>query len=71
MQHLGKDYAGGPEKFRQKCHDAFLKNSQETDPKKIEVMIRRGEYMIREMEALNTIKKFRAMKQRYYDKDKD
>lgn len=42
-----------------------MKNATETDNRKIEVMIKRGEYMIKEIEAVNSIKKFRAMKKRY------
>lgn len=67
LLHLGKDYPGGYEKFRMKCHDAFKKNASETDNRKIEVMIKRGEYMMKEIEAVNSIKKFRAMKKRYED----
>lgn len=46
-----------------------MKNAGETDPRRIEIMIKKGEYMIKEIEAVNSIKKFRAMKQRY-DTDK-
>lgn len=53
--------------FRKKCHDAFLKNSQETDPKKIIVMINQGKYVVKELEALYALRKYRAMKKRYYD----
>lgn len=67
LQHLGKEYPGGPQKFRNKCHEIFLKNSKENDPEKIEVLIKRGEFVVKELEALYSLRKYRAMKKRYYD----
>lgn len=64
---MGKEYPGGPATFRTKCHNAFLKNSQETDPEKISKMINLGEYIVKELEALYHLKKYRAMKNRYYN----
>lgn len=63
---MGRDYPGGPESFRTKCHNAFLKNSQETDPEKITKMVQLGEFILKELEALYHLKKYRAMKNRYY-----
>lgn len=67
LQYLGKEYPGGAEKFRQKCHDVFMRNSEETDPAKIDTMIKRGDFVIKELEALYSLRKYRAMKKRYYD----
>ena len=67
LQYLGREYPGGPEKFRQKCHNAFLRNSNERDPEKVNKMIELGEYIIKELEALYSLRKYRAMKKRYYD----
>lgn len=61
---LGRDYPDP--KFRQKLHGAFMKNSKETDPEKIEQCIAKGEYIVKELEALFSLKKYRAMKWRYY-----
>lgn len=66
LQYMGREYPGGPATFRAKCHNAFLKNSQETDPEKIAKMIGLGEYIVKELEALYHLKKYRAMKNRYY-----
>ena len=63
---MGREYPGGAEKFRTKCHNAFKKNSTETDPSKIDQMINLGEYVAKELEALYHLKKYRAMKNRYY-----
>lgn len=63
---MGREYPGGPEKFRRKCHDVFLRNSKETDPMKIESMIKHGEFIVKELEALYSLRKYRAMKKSYY-----
>ncbi|XP_031632393.1 electron transfer flavoprotein regulatory factor 1 [Contarinia nasturtii] len=66
LQYLGREYPGGPEKFRKKCHDIFLRNSTETDPNKIKSMIEHGKFIVKELEALYSLRKYRAMKKRYY-----
>ncbi|EAT45991.1 AAEL002812-PA [Aedes aegypti] len=67
LQYLGREYPGGPEKFRQKCYNAFKRQSAETDPEKVQKAIQLGEYVIKEIEALYSLRKYRAMKKRYYD----
>lgn len=57
----------GYQYFRDKLKNAFLKNRHETDPKRIEMMIGRGEYVIKEIEALYMLRKYRTLKRRYYD----
>lgn len=69
LQYLGREYPGGPEKFRTKCHDAFIRNRNETDPAKVEKMIDVGEFVVKELEALYSLRKYRALKKRYYDKE--
>lgn len=44
-----------------------MRNSTETDTSKIEMMIKRAEFVVKELEALYTLRKYRAMKKRYYD----
>jgi hypothetical protein len=53
--------------FRKKCHDAFFKNREEMSPQKVDQMIARGEHVVKELEALYSLRKYRAMKRRYYD----
>lgn len=67
LQYLAREYPENPEKMRQKCHDAFMKNREETDPRNIKRLIYKGEYVCKELEALYSLKKYRAMKKRYYD----
>lgn len=64
---MGREYPMGYEYFRERLKRAFLKNKHETDPKVIEEMIGRGEYVIKEIEALYMLKKYRTLKRRYYD----
>lgn len=44
-----------------------MKNSKETDPTKIDNMIKHGEFVAKEIEALYMLKKYRTLKRRYYD----
>ncbi|XP_065355701.1 electron transfer flavoprotein regulatory factor 1 [Calliphora vicina] len=67
LQYLGREYPGanGPQKFRQQVRDAFLKNKDETDPKKVKALLAQGRYVAKEVEALVSLKKYRTLKQRY------
>ncbi|XP_065158021.1 electron transfer flavoprotein regulatory factor 1 [Atheta coriaria] len=67
LLHLGKDYPQGFEFFRTRLHRVFLKNKDETDPEKIEKMISHGNYIVKELEALYMLKKYRTLKRRYYN----
>lgn len=44
-----------------------MKNSKETDEKKIKALLAHGRYVAKEIEALYSLRKYRAMKKRYYD----
>ena len=66
---MGRDYPAGSQFFNSKCKAAFLKNKDETDPEKINMLLDRGRFVQKEIEALYKLKKYRAMKQRYYDKE--
>lgn len=44
-----------------------MRNKDEKDPQKIEDGIKRAEFVLKEMEALIQLKKYRTMKRRYYD----
>ena len=67
---MGKEYPRGFENyFRPKLKAAFMKNRDIKDPAEIDQMIARGEFVVKEIEALYMLRKYRAIKQRYYDKD--
>ena len=44
-----------------------MKNKDVKDPKEIEMLLGRGQYIIKELEALYMIRKYRTLKKRYYD----
>ncbi|XP_066589859.1 electron transfer flavoprotein regulatory factor 1-like [Prorops nasuta] len=67
LSHLGRDYPKGQEFFRTRLRKAFEKNKNETDPEKIEQMIAHGNFVVKEIEALYKLKKYRTMKSRYYN----
>ena len=66
--YMGRDWPQGYEIFRERTKNVFRKNSQETDPAKIRQLINRGEYVLKEIEALYMLKKYRTLKKRYYSR---
>lgn len=70
LLYLGREYPKGADYFRSRLKAAFLKNKDETDPEKIKQLIAQGEFVMKELEALYFLRKYRAMKQRYYSDDK-
>ncbi|XP_053107414.1 electron transfer flavoprotein regulatory factor 1 [Hemicordylus capensis] len=67
LLYLGKEYPKGADYFRARLKAAFLKNKDERDPEKIKQLISRGEFVMKELEALYFLRKYRALKQRYYE----
>jgi ABC-type phosphate/phosphonate transport system substrate-binding protein len=64
----GKHYPGGYEILRSKVKDAFLKMKDERDQDKILDAIRKGEWVIQELLALNRLHKYRTLRKRYDSK---
>lgn len=58
---MGYDY------FKPKLKAAFMKNKDVKDPVEIEKLLDRGNYVVKELEALFMIRKYRALKKRYYE----
>ncbi|GAA6228189.1 LYR motif-containing protein 5A [Lates calcarifer] len=67
LLYLGREYPKGPVYFRERLKSAFMKNKDETDPEKIKKLVARGEFVIKELEALYFLRKYRTMKKRYYE----
>ncbi|AWO97897.1 LYR motif-containing protein 5 isoform 3 [Scophthalmus maximus] len=67
LLYLGREYPQGAAYFRERLKAAFVKNRDETDPDKIRQLVARGDFVIKELEALYFLRKYRAMKKRYYD----
>lgn len=66
---IGREYPAGAEFFRTRLRNAFRKNKSESDPKKIETLISRGEFVVKEIDALYKLKKYRHLKKSYYDEN--
>ncbi|CAB3223442.1 unnamed protein product [Arctia plantaginis] len=62
LLYLGREWPQGYDLFRKRLHKVFTKNSEETNPEKIKMMIKHGEFVGKEIEALYKLKKYRAMK---------
>ncbi|XP_067860803.1 electron transfer flavoprotein regulatory factor 1-like [Heptranchias perlo] len=71
LLYLGKEYPKGADYFRDRLKKAFMKNKDVTDPEQIKQLIARGEFVIKELEALYYLRKYRAMKQRYYEENNE
>ncbi|KAM4820352.1 electron transfer flavoprotein regulatory factor 1 [Thomomys bottae] len=66
LLHLGRDYPRGADYFRRQLRKAFLQNKDVTEPEEIRALVQRGEFVMKELEALYFLRKYRAMKRRYY-----
>lgn len=66
LLYYGRNYPMGYTYFRDRCHKSFIKHKDETDPLQIAKHLSRGEFIIKELEALYRLKKYRYLKQRYY-----
>lgn len=71
LLYYGRDYPLGYKYFRDRCHRGFVKNRDETDPQQIIKQISRGDFIIKELEALYRLRKYRYLKQRYYPEKMD
>ncbi|CAG9864325.1 unnamed protein product [Phyllotreta striolata] len=60
--NLSKDWPKGRDHFRRGLHKSFSKNKDEKDPDNIEKMIKHGEFVVKEIETLYMLKKYRTLK---------
>ncbi|PAV77788.1 hypothetical protein WR25_10985 [Diploscapter pachys] len=70
LYYMGKEYPKGAQFFHERLKNAFKRNANVTEPKDVENLLERGEFVIKEIEALYKLRKYRAMKQRYYEENK-
>ena len=63
----GKEYPKGGTYFRDRCHAVFMKNKDVSDPAEIQQLVARGEFVVKELEALYRLKKYRTLRKRYYN----
>ena len=64
---MGKYYPAGSEYYNRRLHGAFMKNKDISEPEKIKELIERGNYVVKELEALYMLRKYRTLKNRYYN----
>uniref|UniRef100_A0A671SWH5 LYR motif containing 5b n=1 Tax=Sinocyclocheilus anshuiensis TaxID=1608454 RepID=A0A671SWH5_9TELE len=64
---LGREYPKKADYSRDRLRAVFAKNKDVRDPEKIEELISRGEFVVKELEALYYLRKYRALKKRYYE----
>ncbi|CAG2171927.1 unnamed protein product [Oppiella nova] len=69
LLYMGREYPLGYQYFRDRCHKAFAKNRNESNGETIEAMIKRGEFVVKEIEALYRLKKYRTLRKRYYKEE--
>lgn len=67
---MGKEYPNGAKWFHQRLNKAFVRNKEISDPKEIKTLVERAEYVVKELEALYSLRKYRTMKNRYYGEEK-
>ena len=68
MLYLSREW---PTDLRPQIRNAFIKNKDVSDPNEIRKLIDRGEYVSREIIATYHLRKYRAMKRRYYSEDRE
>lgn len=61
----GRTYPRGYTYFRTKCHAAFHARRHLTNVEEIQRGVDQARYVVRELEALWMVRKYRAMKRRY------
>lgn len=66
LLYYGREYPLGYDYFQPRVKAAFLKNKDVKDPEKIQQLLDHGQYIIKEIEALYMLRKYRTLKRRYY-----
>eukprot|EP00696_Hemimastix_kukwesjijk_P008275 gnl/Hemi2/20463_TR6791_c0_g1_i1.p1 gnl/Hemi2/20463_TR6791_c0_g1~~gnl/Hemi2/20463_TR6791_c0_g1_i1.p1 ORF type:complete len:101 (+),score=29.27 gnl/Hemi2/20463_TR6791_c0_g1_i1:236-538(+) len=57
--------------FRTNLKRAFLARKDISDPEKLNKAVELGEFVIKELQAMHSLNKYRAMKKRYYDEEEE
>ena len=63
--HMGRQYPTGLAAVRESAKKEFFEHKDETDEKKINLLLRRGNWRCQEMEKIIQFKKYRGMKKKY------
>ena len=68
---VGKDYPTGLDAVRKRAKAEFAKNSHLEDGLELRRAVNYGRYMVREMQGVIMLKKYRTIKQRYAADEQD
>mmetsp|Transcript_19522 Transcript_19522/g.52604 ORF Transcript_19522/g.52604 Transcript_19522/m.52604 type:complete len:80 (+) Transcript_19522:27-266(+) len=63
---VSRDYPGGASIVKEKAKKAFFEKAALEDEEEIKRAIARGRYMVKELQGVIALKKYRSMKHRYY-----
>ena len=69
MLYYGRDYPLGNAYFVDRLRKSFARHRSVQEPAEIEKLVARGHFVIKEIEALYKLKKYRYLKRSYYDTD--
>jgi len=64
LLYMGRDYPQGYDYFRTRCHGAFMRN-KDLGTEEVDQWLAKGDYIVKELEALYMLKKYRTLKRRY------
>lgn len=67
--YAGREYPAGLSKVRSKAKEAFYNNKDLKDDIDIKKAVSYGRYMVREMNAISKLAKYRALRKRYGNND--
>lgn len=67
LLYYGRDYPAGYDYFRHRLKKAFIKNCELDNSAEIQKQLDIGEFVIKELDALYKLKKYRYLKKNYYD----
>lgn len=69
LLYMGKEYpaqSGGYQTFQKKLKLAFV-NTPISNEQELKLALEKGEYIVKELEALYFLTRYRDMKRKYYD----
>ncbi len=67
LLYYGKDYPLGYDYFRKRLNKAFLKHRAISSEIEIQKQLDKGEFVIKEIDALYKLRKYRHLKKSYYE----
>jgi hypothetical protein len=56
---MGKEYPSGAQWFHTRLNKAFVRNKDVEDPREIKHLLERAEFVVKELEALYKLRKYR------------